>query len=141
MIDKILLLQLVFDSGMFVLICLTQLVIYPGFTYFTDERLRQWHKVYTGRMTIVVMPLMLGQLLCGTLLLYKEVDVFSLIRILAILGAWLLTFLMAVPLHNKINKGINTNAIAKRLVVINRPRTLLWTIVFITTIVQVLKSL
>lgn len=141
MIDKILLLQLVFDSGMFVLICLTQLVIYPGFTYFTDDSLKQWHKVYTGRMTIVVMPLMLGQLLCGTFLLYEEVDVFSLIRILAILGAWLLTFLMAVPLHNKINKGINTNAIAKRLVVINRPRTLLWTIVFITTIVQVLKSL
>ena len=49
------------DFGLFILIWLTQLVIYPSFTYFREQDLTRWHRKYTRAISYIVMPLMLGQ--------------------------------------------------------------------------------
>ncbi|MEQ9363414.1 MAG: hypothetical protein RIF32_04185, partial [Leptospirales bacterium] len=51
-----------FHFGLVVLIWLVQLVIYPAFMYADAEQFTDWHRVYTERVSLVVVPLMLGQL-------------------------------------------------------------------------------
>ena len=52
-------LQIIVDSGLFVLIWLVQLIIYPSFRYTKEAYFVQWHARYTLLMGLVVSPFML----------------------------------------------------------------------------------
>ncbi|MEM8765463.1 MAG: hypothetical protein AAGD88_16700 [Bacteroidota bacterium] len=125
--------QLFFDSGTFVLIWMVQLVIYPSFLFYTTADLITWHKTYTVRITIIVMPLMVGQLFLALYALYKELSVISVARGILILLIWILTFLIFVPIHNNIQAGKFDTLLLRKLVQSNWLRTLLWTVVLATT--------
>jgi len=58
----ILMCRVAFDFGMLVLIWLVQLIIYPSFEFTDKDAFLGWHEKYTGLITVVVLPLMLGQL-------------------------------------------------------------------------------
>ena len=51
------------DFGMCVVLWLVQLVIYPSFLRVKTSELPTWHKAYTFRVSLVILPLMFGQLL------------------------------------------------------------------------------
>ena len=72
MIDVFDALRLAFDTGMLALIWLVQLIIYPGLAMYNDVNLRIWHPIYTKRVTLVVLPLMFGQLILSA---YKVLNV------------------------------------------------------------------
>ncbi|MEM6893962.1 MAG: hypothetical protein AAF554_09750 [Bacteroidota bacterium] len=125
--------QLFFDSGTFVLIWMVQLVIYPSFLFYTTADLITWHKTYTVRITIIVMPLMVGQLFLALYALYEELSVISVARGILILLIWILTFLIFVPIHNNIQAGKFDTLLLRKLVQSNWFRTLLWTLVLGTS--------
>ncbi len=124
--------NLIFDSGTLVLIWLVQLVIYPSFSYYQKKDLIRWHQSYTKKVTFVVLPLMLGQLILSLFSIYMEVSVLSLTRLIVVMALWLLTFLVFVPLHSKIEENDNLDAIITRLIKKNWSRTVLWTLLFLT---------
>ncbi len=68
------LLRLLVDMGLLILTWLVQLVIYPSFLYYDATDLKKWHSIYTGRITFVVLPLMLTQLLVAIGGLYFEIN-------------------------------------------------------------------
>ena len=118
------LIKLLIDTGLFILIWIVQLVIYPSFLYYSAQDLDRWHAAYTQRISIIVMPLMLGQVIVygyGLLMDYRSVDIF-----LCVLIAfnWLVTFLWAVPLHNNIQQSENSIQARHKLVRVNWLRTI-----------------
>ena len=119
------------DFGLVILVWMTQLVVYPSFTYFSPGDLLLWHRRYTKAISFLVMPLMLAQLLTHGIGLWQHFSVPGLLAAALIASIWLNTFLYAVPLHNKISGGTDIAAAAKQLVKVNWYRTVLWTVAFL----------
>ncbi len=126
-LDQFLFVKLITDFGLLVLIWLVQLVIYPSFNYYRTKDLKVWHKFYTKRITIVVLPLMLSQLILSfTLLFISNWSSYHILDIGLVLLTWILTFAIFVPLHHKIDKSQNISESVYKLVKVNWIRTFLW---------------
>jgi hypothetical protein len=121
--------DLIFDVGLLVLIWLIQLVVYPSFAFYSDENLINWHAHYTNRISIIVMPLMLGQLfLTFGQLFFVGLEWLTVISCILVVLLWMYTFRRFVPLHSQISVGLADKGTAKNLVTYNWWRTALWTI-------------
>lgn len=129
------------DFGLVILIWMTQLVVYPSFTYFAEQDLVSWHQKYTGMISVIVMPLMLAQVVLHGYNLWGEFNWLELIICLLIAGAWAHTFLIAVPLHNKIGSEQHVLVAADQLVRVNWVRTFIWSAVFVLTMIRSSKTL
>lgn len=125
--------RLVFDFGLVVLIWIVQIIIYPGFTYYTLGDLLKWHTLYTRRISFVVIPLMLGQLALGIWEFYSKPSAHSIGSLVLIIAVWVLTFTIFVPLHQKIADGFASKQLLNRLITKNWWRTVLWTLLFVWT--------
>ncbi|MEM6525904.1 MAG: hypothetical protein AAF693_19040 [Bacteroidota bacterium] len=120
----------IIDFGLVILIWLVQLIIYPSFQYIDKAQISEWHSKYTVLITIVVMPLMFGQVAFHILSLFKKVDTLGVVQAALIAVVWAITFLKAVPLHNRIQSGVNFEESVSSLIQWNWPRTIIWTLIF-----------
>ncbi len=127
----ILLLRLLIDFGLLILIWLVQLIIYPAFKFQPADLLQQWHKLYTQRISFVVVPLMLLQLILSIFHLWKEVNLYTAGTFSIILFLWIYTFSVFVPLHSTIDQAPSKVENVRLLVVKNKFRTFGWSIVFL----------
>lgn len=123
--------KLLFDFGLLILIWMVQLIIYPGFKHYQKEDLIKWHRVYALRITLIVMPLMIGQLLINVASIYMIFSFYSLISLILVVLVWLSTFIQFVPMHSRISDGIFDSTLINRLVHLNWLRTFLWTTIFL----------
>jgi uncharacterized membrane protein YqgA involved in biofilm formation len=130
-LDHLLDLRLIVDFGLVVLIWMVQLIVYPGFTFYSDKDLLKWHKYYTPRITVVVAPLMFIQMGVAIYLSLFEFSVSNLVYSLLVLSTWVSTFIYFVPLHQKIETNQDLNSSARRLTKGNWVRTFQWTFVFV----------
>jgi hypothetical protein len=128
--------RLIIDFGFVVLIWAVQLVIYPSFSFYSKENLYKWHRSYTARVTFIVLPLMFSQLILAVIQLWQIQNWFTLISTLVIITLWLLTFLIFVPLHQSIDNNTPIANVCNKLVTKNWWRTLLWTFLFVISIVH-----
>ncbi|ADR20637.1 hypothetical protein MATR_17380 [Marivirga tractuosa] len=124
------------DFGLFILIWMVQLIIYPSFTYMQKPDLISWHPRYTNAISIVVMPLMLVQLIATSYLTYSIFNWVLLIQCILIIALWASTFFQAVPLHNQIASGIRIKDAAENLVQVNWKRTIMWTVIVILNFID-----
>ncbi|WP_115463099.1 hypothetical protein [Winogradskyella aurantiaca] len=128
-------LRLLVDFGFAVLIWAVQLVIYPSFQYYPKKELITWHRKYTIRVTYIVLPLMFTQLILSIWQLVALVNWYTLLSVLLIGILWILTFMLFVPLHRRIDMGQPEANTCIKLVRYNWVRTLLWSIVFLISLV------
>ena len=128
--DILFLWRLLFDFSLVVLIWLVQIVIYPGFTYYSPAALMKWHEKYTRRITVLVIPLMLGQLFLTIYCLVLLPSAHTIGTTVMLIIIWLLTFLFFVPQHQNISKGKMTEQSLILLIKTNWWRTALWTTIF-----------
>lgn len=126
--------KIVFNTGLFVLTWMVQLVVYPGLCYYNDVDIKRWHQVYTNRITVVVLPLMVGQLAVYALATYRDPGYVSIGLLTLVLLNWGITFLLAVPLHNVISSTAPCQQERQQLVKVNWLRTVLWSIIFIISL-------
>ena len=94
--------RILFDAGLFVLIWMIQLIVYPSFLHYSNANLNTWHQVYTKRLAVIVIPLMLGQLTLAVIQLIYNATIENIIILILILAIWISTFLQFVPIHNYI---------------------------------------
>lgn len=134
------LIRLLIDFGLVVLSWVVQLIIYPSFHHYSSNDLRKWHERYTGRITIIVFPLMSGQLLLSGLSVYKQMSVSDISVFILVMLTWLSTFLQAVPIHRQISDGTVDDRTFARLIRVNLPRTLIWTGIFIWHLILTLPK-
>jgi len=122
---------LVFDFGLLVLIWLVQLIIYPSFQYFDQERLLKWHPKYTRLITFFAFPLMTGQVFLHGYQAWFDMNLLNGIILMGIAASWVITFGKEVPYHNKISNGQDIKQNITLLIVWNWSRVAAWTIVAI----------
>lgn len=125
----LLLLQLVATSAMTGLIWVVQLVQYPGFLRVSEEGFRRVHAHHTAKITLVVFPLMVTELIAALYLLAETPagtpSGFATIGAALVGVVWLSTAFIQVPLHGRLAQRLDP-AIAARLVRTNWIRTLAW---------------
>ncbi|MEM7790980.1 MAG: hypothetical protein AAF546_06245 [Verrucomicrobiota bacterium] len=123
------------DFGMFTILWLVQLVIYPSFLHIAEEKRVAWHRKYTSRVAYVIVPMMFTQLFCIIWFTYRDGGVLNILSVILVSVCWILTFFVSVPLHEKISRGEGDPLVLKRLIQTNWPRTILWTLIFVIGIV------
>ncbi|GEQ84921.1 hypothetical protein ULMS_04290 [Patiriisocius marinistellae] len=130
------LVRILFDFGLVVLIWIVQLIIYPSLLYFSKKELIQWHKKYTQGIFIIVSPMMIGQLAIAAVQLFQEITLFSVMYASIVFALWVITFVCFVKLHGKITDGVFEKNILHQLTNRNWFRTILWTALFIFSLVN-----
>ena len=130
--------RLLADTGLLLLILITELITYPSFRAMSTERLSQWHAVYTQRISYLVAPLMFTQAILGAAHTYVQFNGLSLATFILILLCFALTFLQAVPLHNQIARGEKIAEAVEDLIAKNKYRTFIWSLVFLLGLADLL---
>ena len=131
--------RLLFDFGMLVLIWMVQLIIYPSFKFYQPDDLLNWYEDYMTAISIIVIPLMLGQLITTGIQFFKKRNVYTIISMVLIALVWASTFLQFVPMHNAIAAGDTSQELLQNLVSTNWIRTILWTLIFVWGLAYFLK--
>ncbi len=125
----------IINFGLVVLIWLVQLIIYPSFAYIGEAEFGDWHRKYVNRISSVVIPLMLGQMLLVIRLVFLASGLSYLLMLSGIIIIWISSFSLSVPCHRKLQKNGKDQGVIKLLVQTNWVRTIVWTAVFVTGIV------
>lgn len=126
----------IFSSfALFGLIWCVQLVHYPFFLRSDQIRFVEHIGFHKIRISIIVVPLMVTELFSsGWLSFYSPIlkgwHIFGFIIVVLI---WTVTFLVQVPLHEKLSDGFNEQNIRK-LIHSNWIRTFLWTVKSVSSI-------
>ena len=115
--------------GLFGLIWVVQLAIYPLFSKVGRDRFCEYHEAYCARIAWVVAPLMFIELLSALALLFVASGPFGRGELwwglAAIVGVWMSTAFLSVPAHRRLIQGFDERAF-RRLVWTNWIRTGLW---------------
>ena len=131
------LIRLILDFGLFVLVWIVQLVIYPSFTYYSKENLYKWHRNYTKRFSIVVMPLMCSQIIIAIIQLFQVQNWYTILSTVIIASLWLTTFKIFVPIHFSIDNNEPIENACSKLVAKNWMRTVLWSLLLIISVIYI----
>ncbi len=114
--------------ALFGLIWVVQLVHYPSFRFIDKNQFLDFHKRHTRSITIIVMPLMLLELGLSFWSCYLyQFEFAHLVPFLMVLGIWSSTFLIQIPIHQKLSK-VKDELLINRLIKTNWIRTILWSI-------------
>ncbi|MGY8809062.1 MAG: hypothetical protein ACKVLG_03845 [Fidelibacterota bacterium] len=105
-----------------------QLIHYPSFHYIDKLSFVNFHKFHEWRISIIVMPLMIVELITSIVLYMNDTSslIFAL-NLAIIVLIWCSTFFIQVPIHAILSSGKDKKMIEK-LVKTNWIRTFLWTI-------------
>jgi len=112
------------------LIWFVQIVHYPLFTKIGSRGFTQYAESHRHLTSLVVVPIMLLELIAAALLplcidtLSKRL--LSWLALALLIGVWLATAILQVPLHEKLGNGYSDED-AEKLASTNWVRTILWT--------------
>ena len=122
------------------LILVTQIISYPLFLKVEVDNFSIFHDDYVSRISFIAVPVMLGELFISTLVYYYFNTFLGFMILLSIILIFISTFIIQVPLHNKLKLANNRKDIIK-LVNTNWIRTFLWIVKSIFSILIIFKEM
>ncbi len=112
------------------LIWTVQLLVYPNFFKIPESEFVRFHERHSFKISLIVLPLMLTELLAALVLFirlhHSEISLLVWLNVISVLLVWMSTFLIQVPLHQRLSKGKKDSNI-RALVLSNWIRSVLWT--------------
>ena len=132
--------RLFFDSGLLILILMVQLIIYPSFIHHQPKRLLIWHSIYTKKIALIVLPLMLGQLCVAIFQVYQNKNLDTVLYFAIVLFLWGITLTKFAPMHGQISAGRVDEKFLQKLVRLNWIRTLLWFLSLLLTLKKIVEK-
>jgi hypothetical protein len=120
------------------LIWTIQIIHYPSFKYISPNKFPDFMIFHMNNITYIVMPLMLLELMSASYLLISIFSTVTIINFVFVLFIWLSTCLLSIPCHNKLKVKYDLKTIEK-LVITNWPRTILWSLKSILSILIMIK--
>jgi hypothetical protein len=132
--------RLLLDFGLVVLIWIIQRIVYPSFLHYSSENLIIWHKEYTSRFSVIVIPLMIGQLGISMYQAFIVTNLYTVVSLVIVIIIWLSTFLQFVPIHSNISKGQVNEKTLNSLVAKNWLRTFLWSLLFVMNFIVIVQK-
>jgi hypothetical protein len=130
------LVQLAVDTSMFTVIWVVQLIVYPSFKLIRSDLFQDWHAGYMRKISFIVGPAMLIQLISHGYEAITYTGIFPIIQTCLILIIWVQTFIVAVPLHQNLSEEPTPEDFT-RLVRTNWPRTIGWTFMWMISLFRV----
>ncbi len=131
--------RLLLDFGLVVLIWMIQRIVYPSFLHYSAENLVIWHKEYTSRFSVIVIPLMFGQLGISIYQAILLTNLYTVVSLVIVILLWVSTFLQFVPIHSGISKGLISKKKLNSLVSKNWLRTFLWSLLFVMNCIVIFQ--
>ena len=121
--------HLIFTSIMTGVIWVIQIVHYPSFHFIEKELYTAFQKFHMNKISIIVMPIMLAELITGIMLFLDKSSKspFLIISFIILVLIWLITGVFFTKAHNELIAGYQ-ELVVNQLVVMNWIRTLLWTL-------------
>ena len=121
--------HLIFTSIMTGVIWVIQIVHYPSFHFIEKELYTAFQKFHMNKISIIVMPIMLAELITGIMLFLDKTSKspFLTISIIILVLIWLITGVFFTKAHNELIAGYQ-ELVVNQLVAMNWIRTLLWTL-------------
>lgn len=101
--------NLVTGAFMAGVVAFVHVVHYPLFREVDPSAWRSYHLQHIRRTTWLIAPAMLLDALAAIGLLLYRPDAASLIALVCVLLAWIITFALAVPAHNRMGTGFDTS--------------------------------
>ncbi|MFK8138033.1 MAG: hypothetical protein AB8E15_06725 [Bdellovibrionales bacterium] len=129
-IDILLSLQKLSAFGMLVVIWFVQILHYPSFRFIAREKFESFESMHQHRISYIVIPLMLTELILASYFLIFTSHWLSLLNLFLVLFLWIYTFLVSAKIHGKLNDSHSIDLIEK-LISTNWLRTSVWTIKFL----------
>ena len=126
-IENIVLFNFIMSFLMMGVIITTQIVSYPLFLCLTKSDFETYHSTYVNKISFIVMPIMLSELVLSIILLSIIQNFSSVIILSSMLLIFLSTLFLQVPIHQKLEDGYNSQSIYY-LINTNWIRTFLWVI-------------
>lgn len=125
----VLIAHLIFSSVMTGVIWVIQIVHYPSFHFIEKELYTAFQRFHMNRISIIVIPIMLAELITGIMLLFDKSSKshFLTISLIMLILIWAITGAFFSKAHNKLIIGYQ-ELVVNQLVVMNWIRTLLWTL-------------
>ena len=111
---------------------IVQFVDYPSFKNLEKESFTTFHNNYTKKMLFVVGPIMLLELVASLILVLKFDQ--TKLALIPLSFIWFLTFLLIVPIHNKLSKRFQEIE-HEKLINLNFFRTIAWIVKFVFTLI------
>lgn len=124
-IELIALLNFVTSFLMMGVIITTQIVNYPLFLSISKNDFNNFHSKYVNKITAIVMPLMITELILSIILLISIQNYMTILIFTTMSLIFISTIFIQVPIHKKIEKEANKNLLNK-LIQTNWIRTILW---------------
>ncbi|MCU0823296.1 MAG: hypothetical protein MUF77_01475 [Leptospira sp.] len=109
------------------LIWTIQVVHYPSFHHIDESQFIKFHESHSMRISWIVIPPMLAELFCLGFLVFLSPKLEYIIPLSFVFGIWVSTFLVQVPIHNRLGKFGKKPSEINYLVASNWIRTILWT--------------
>jgi hypothetical protein len=132
--------NLALSWGLLILIWLVQVIIYPGFHRIPPDIFIDYHRWYVNRISCIVLPLMISEIGITTWWLMDAGTPGAIISTLLVVIIWSSTFLLQVPIHNRLKSG-KKEALIRRLVVTNWIRTIAWSLKSLVITLSVINML
>ncbi len=127
--------------GLLILIWLVQIIIYPGLADIPSKDFVNYHAWYVARITMVVLPLMIFELIITIAWFFLQTGLFyPAVAGGLVLVVWWSTFALQVPIHKALQAGKDRSKI-KRLVSTNWIRTIAWSLKAVIVVFFAAKSL
>lgn len=124
--DTLEILHLVVTSILVGIIWIIQMVHYPSFRFVSRENFDPFHRHHTSSITPIVAPAMVIELSLVIYICYREFSIINLTQLTFVLIVWISTFLIQVPIHNKLAE-VFSQELVEKLIKTNWVRTILWT--------------
>ena len=121
--------HLIFTSIMTGVIWVIQIVHYPSFHFIEKELYTAFQKFHMNKISIIVIPIMLAELITGMMLFLDKSSKSPLLIIsfVILVLIWLITGVFFSKAHNELIAGYQ-ELVVNQLVAMNWIRTLLWTL-------------
>ena len=127
------------SSFMLGVIFVTQFVNYPLLLIFDKNNIQKFHRHYVNKISIIVVPGMILELIVAILLIYNSVSL-SILNLFFLFIIYLSTFCIQVPIHETIKLESN-RLIINNLVSTNWIRTFAWFLKCVISFNIIIKEL
>ena len=109
-------------------IWIVQLVHYPMFAFLDQREFSRSHAFHSSAISFVVLPAMVVELVLAGLILMGKPNAASITGFALVLLIWAATFLIMIPIHNKLGAGGYQLDLIHSLVRWNWVRTVAWSV-------------
>ena len=135
---RLMMFNLALSWGLLLLIWLVQVIIYPGFHRIPPDTFIDYHRWYVNRISFIVLPLMISEVGMTTWWLLDAGTPGAIISTVLVVIIWSSTFLLQVPIHNRLKSG-KKEVLIRRLVATNWIRTIAWSLKSLVITLVVIK--